>query len=54
MDLRETVEFKEFGFNIVICPNCGNETLDSHYICPNCGWEYDDLPTEYSSCNKNN
>ena len=41
MIIRDTVEYKEFGFNVVKCPVCGEETLDSHFICPHCGWEYD-------------
>ena len=41
MDIRETKEYKEFGFKVVDCPVCGGETLDSYYICPTCGWEYD-------------
>ena len=41
IDLRETPEYKEFGFQIVKCPVCGNETLDSYFICPHCKWEYD-------------
>ena len=55
MDLKETVEYKDFGFNEVICPICGNKTLDNHYICPYCGWEYDEfnlLEEDYSQCNK--
>ncbi len=52
MNLRETIEFKDFGFNIVTCPNCAQETLDNYYICPTCGWEYDGLPVDRSTCNK--
>lgn len=53
-DLRDTPEYKEFGFQIVNCPVCGKETLDDYFICPNCGWEYDGTAgeNEYSSCNK--
>ena len=40
MDIRETIEFKEFGYKVVTCPVCGNETLDNYYICPHCGNEY--------------
>ena len=55
MNIKETIEFKKFGFEIVKCPICGKETLNNHYICSNCGWEYDDFNTldeEYSQCNK--
>jgi hypothetical protein len=41
MIIRDTIEYKEFGFNVVKCPVCGEETLDSHFICPHCEWEYD-------------
>lgn len=53
-DLRDTPEYREFGFRIVRCPVCGEETLDSHFICRKCGWEYDGTAeeTQYSSCNK--
>ena len=52
-DLRQTPEYREFGFQIVVCPNCGMETLDSHWICTNCGWEYDGAEGERkaSPCN---
>lgn len=40
MDIRETVEFKELGYSIVICPICGEETLDNYWICEKCGNEY--------------
>lgn len=54
IDLRSTQEYRELGYRIVICPVCGNETLDSYWICQHCGWEYDDTTDEniYSSCNK--
>ena len=42
MNIRETREFLEFGFNVVICPVCGEETLDNNFICPHCGWEHDE------------
>lgn len=53
-DLRATREYREMGFQIVNCPVCGKETLDSHWICRHCGWEYDGTTEEndYSSCNK--
>ena len=51
MDLKETDEFKEYGFQVVNCPVCGRETLDSHWVCDYCGWEYDGIFDEdsYSS-----
>lgn len=52
IDLRETVEYKEYGYNIVTCPICGKETLDNYWVCENCGWEYDGNLTEYSPCNQ--
>lgn len=53
-DLRETEEYRELGFRIVLCPVCGKETLDDYFICPTCAWEYDGTTeeNEYSSCNK--
>ena len=52
-NLRETVEYKEFGYSVITCPVCGKETLNNHYICPHCGWEYDDITDEdmYSPAN---
>ena len=41
MNIRESKEYLEFGYNIVTCPICGKETLDNHFICPECNWEYD-------------
>lgn len=41
MNIRDTDEFKEYGYKIVTCPVCGCETLDHYWICENCGWEYD-------------
>lgn len=54
LDLRETDEFKEYGFQVVNCPVCGRETLDSYWVCDYCGWEYDGTLDEnsYSSLNK--
>lgn len=54
MDLKETDEFKEYGFQVVNCPVCGRETLDSNWVCDYCGWEYDGTLDEdsYSSANK--
>lgn len=52
MDIRDTVEYREFGYTVVTCPVCGKETLDNHYICPTCGWEYDGSSgNEYSPAN---
>lgn len=53
-DLRNTPEYREFGFQIVKCPICGNETLDSYWTCQHCDWENDGTTdeNEYSSCNK--
>ena len=52
-NLRETVEYKEFGYGVITCPVCGKETLNNHYICPHCGWEYDGIMDEdmYSPAN---
>lgn len=52
-NLRETVEYKEFGYSVITCPVCGKETLNNHYICPHCGWEYDGITDEdmYSPAN---
>lgn len=54
IDIRKTKEFLEYGFKIVTCPICQNETLDDFFICPHCGWEYDGCIKEddYSSANK--
>ncbi len=53
-DLRATEEYRELGFNIVQCPVCGEETLDSYWICQHCGWEYDATKAEdeFSFCNQ--
>ena len=40
-DIRKTVEYLEYGFKVVTCPICGNETLDMFWVCQHCGWEYD-------------
>lgn len=52
-NLRETVEYKEFGYSVITCPVCGKETLNNHYICPHCGWEYDGITDKdtYSPAN---
>ena len=51
--MKDSVEVNEFGFKTVICPICGNQTLDSHYICSHCKWEYDGTvnDNDYSSAN---
>ena len=46
INLKETVEYKEYGFNIVKCPVCGHDTLDNFWICEHCGWEYDGTKSE--------
>ena len=54
MDLRDTPEYREFGYQIVTCPVCGQETLDHYWICEHCGWEYDGTveENEWSDANK--
>lgn len=55
MDIRKTREFLEFGFKVVTCPVCGNETLDNHFVCPHCGWEHDSTvnsPEQFSTANQ--
>lgn len=53
MDIRKTREFLEFGFKVVTCPVCGNETLDNHFICPHCGWEHDGTSNDqFSTANQ--
>ena len=37
-------------YQIVICPVCGNETLDNWAICPHCQWEHDELMYKGYSC----
>ena len=32
---------KAIGAQEIICPICGNETMDTWTICPHCNWEYD-------------
>ena len=41
IDLKNTLEYKEYGFSIVKCPCCGEYTLDNYYVCPTCNWRYD-------------
>ena len=51
MNIRESKEYLEFGYKIVRCPVCRNETLDNHFICPTCGWEYDGIESGWSDAN---
>ena len=51
MNIRESKEYLEFGYKIVKCPVCGEETLDNHFICPNCDWEYDGVESGWSDAN---
>lgn len=48
INLRETVEYKKYGYQIVTCPVCGEETLNSFWICEHCNWEYDNTIDEDS------
>ena len=54
IDIRKTKEFLEYGFKVVTCPICKNETLDDFFICQHCGWEYDGTTKDedYSPVNK--
>lgn len=54
MDLRDTEEYREYGFQIVSCPVCGHETLNPYHICRRCQWEYDGVTDEdeYSDVNQ--
>lgn len=37
---------------VIVCPVCGQKTLDNYDVCRFCGWEYDGRPEEcYSSAN---
>ena len=39
-------------FTVILCPVCGEKTLDNHTVCPACGWEYDGFPEyHYSAAN---
>lgn len=46
MNIRDTVKYKELGYEIVSCLVCGNETLDFYWICEHCDWEYDGTTDE--------
>ncbi len=39
-------------YTVILCPVCGQKTLDNYYICGHCGWEYDGFPEDhYSAAN---
>lgn len=42
MDLRDKYGVNKNLYKEVICPVCGQLTLDSFWICENCFWECDD------------
>lgn len=52
-NLKETIEYKKHGFQLVTCPICGKETLNNFWVCETCGWEYDGFifEDEYSDAN---
>jgi hypothetical protein len=54
MDLRDKYGVNKNLYKEVICPVCGQVTLDSSWICDNCNWEYDDTidENEYSDANQ--
>ena len=54
MDLRDKYDVNKNLYKEVICPVCGQVTLDSFWICENCNWEYDDTidENEYSAANQ--
>ena len=54
MDLRDKYGVNKNLYKEVICPVCGQVTLDSFWICDNCNWEYDDTidENEYSDANE--
>ena len=38
--------------SVILCPVCGNKTLDCHAICPECDWQHDGFPEDhYSAAN---
>lgn len=52
-DLPEVGEYADDMYKVVICPVCGNKTLDLYYICSHCGWEHDETEEgRYSSTNR--
>ena len=42
MDLRDKYGLNKNLYSEVICPVCGQITLDTYWICENCFWECDD------------
>ncbi|MBQ8742946.1 MAG: hypothetical protein IJZ03_06220 [Clostridia bacterium] len=36
-------------YTVILCPVCGQKTLDNYYICGHCGWEYDNFPEDHHS-----
>ena len=54
MDLRDKYGVNKNLYKEVICPVCGQVTLDSFWVCENCNWEYDDTidENEYSDANR--
>ena len=39
-------------YTVILCPVCGEKTLDNHSICHRCGWEYDGFSEDrYSAAN---
>ena len=53
INVREVEDFFVGGYEVVRCPICKCETLDSYWICEECGWEYDGCKKgeEYSTVN---
>ena len=54
MDLRDKYGVNKNLYNEVVCPVCGQVTLDSFWVCENCNCEYDDTinENEYSDANR--
>ena len=48
-------DFPEVGtvmddiYKVILCPVCGNKTLDNYNICHHCGWENDGFPDYHYS-----
>jgi ribosomal protein L37AE/L43A len=52
MEGVQIADVEESIYSRVICPICGEETFDNHWICPVCKWEYDGTEEHrYSSAN---
>ncbi len=52
IDLPDVGEYVDDIYKVILCPVCGNKTLDSYFICQHCDWEYDAIPEDhYSSTN---